>query len=421
MEPSGTLADVPAKTLIKQAQKDQLTGTLNIEAGEYKAHLYFFNGQLLHAIMNDKVGGDKSGEDAVFAVLDWGDGDYDIDHKSLPAKQTIFVKATELIAKHVPSATPYLPPRANQQPSGYPSSPPGYPPYPQAPPGYPPTPYPPPAYYPPPSAPVPSAPPGGDYSGVPEFAASTSPTETIPETDATESEKIAKNSELEQPQDEDYFSIPEMYRTLSPSEDVSSEGMRLFDPPFPEGVHPAASSAVLDFPKILRKLHQDGSSGYISLRGTNFKSVLLLSDGTIIASFYEVRGALLNGEKAFNKILSHIEAGQGDINVENLDHQQLEAFIKLITTPVLGQTFPAKWFNLKEMVSSFLEMESSVAIVVESEDDKESDYGIIMLAKGSLIGAYTRNTPKLTSDLTLIEDLQTSLTNGALTIRSDSI
>lgn len=70
--------------LIQHNCQDGKTARLTIRAGNQQAMLYFANGQVVHASL-----GDLQGEEAVYRVLGWEDGEFNLETGIQPPARTI--------------------------------------------------------------------------------------------------------------------------------------------------------------------------------------------------------------------------------------------------------------------------------------------------------------------------------------------
>ena len=94
MQPHGSLAETPLRSLLEAAQGERSTGTLTVRNGNGQSTaLYFLFGHLFHA-----QGNGKAGDDAVVSALHWTRGDFDFDAKAkLPADETVKAGIPELV------------------------------------------------------------------------------------------------------------------------------------------------------------------------------------------------------------------------------------------------------------------------------------------------------------------------------------
>ena len=108
MQPHGSLAENPLRSLLESAQGERSTGTLIVHNGNGEsASLYFLFGHLFHAQANG-----KSGDEAVVNALHWTRGDFEFDAKQkLPSDETVKAGIPDLVraADAAPRSAPAEP------------------------------------------------------------------------------------------------------------------------------------------------------------------------------------------------------------------------------------------------------------------------------------------------------------------------
>jgi hypothetical protein len=104
VNPNGSLAENPLRSLLETAQSERSTGTLTLRNGNGQAtSLYLLFGHLFHA-----QGEGKAGDDAVVNALRWTKGNFEFDPKAkLPADETVKAGIPELV--QVAATTPPSP------------------------------------------------------------------------------------------------------------------------------------------------------------------------------------------------------------------------------------------------------------------------------------------------------------------------
>ncbi len=97
LENRGSIAERPITTLLQTMQAERSTGTLQIRRGSDLAQFFFLFGHLFHALIGTPDG-TLQGEDAVFRVLAWGEGEFTFDPKAkLPPEETIKASTHEIL------------------------------------------------------------------------------------------------------------------------------------------------------------------------------------------------------------------------------------------------------------------------------------------------------------------------------------
>jgi hypothetical protein len=111
LQPNGSLAEIPLRSLLETAQGERSTGTLTVRNGNgQSASLYFLFGHLFHAQSDG-----KAGDEAVVNALNWTKGDFEFDAKAkLPADESVKAGISELVqaAESAPRVQEAAEPRA---------------------------------------------------------------------------------------------------------------------------------------------------------------------------------------------------------------------------------------------------------------------------------------------------------------------
>lgn len=69
----GRLQDMAVADLIQHTCQDQKTARVQLRNGREKGELYFKNGNVVHALVND-----RTGEDAVYRLMNWDQGTFEL-------------------------------------------------------------------------------------------------------------------------------------------------------------------------------------------------------------------------------------------------------------------------------------------------------------------------------------------------------
>jgi predicted regulator of Ras-like GTPase activity (Roadblock/LC7/MglB family) len=80
----GNLLDMSVADLIQQYCQDRRTAQLKIEHSGRQAFLYFDSGNVSHAVLEDRMG-----EDVIFEILQWKDGNFDLETGVQPPRTSI--------------------------------------------------------------------------------------------------------------------------------------------------------------------------------------------------------------------------------------------------------------------------------------------------------------------------------------------
>ena len=92
MELWGNLKDFSLPDVIQLVGFGRKSGVLGVEHNGSTAKLFFMEGNVVHAEMNDRVG-----EDAVFMLFRLGEGEFRFQAEAAPPEQTIFMDPTNLV------------------------------------------------------------------------------------------------------------------------------------------------------------------------------------------------------------------------------------------------------------------------------------------------------------------------------------
>jgi hypothetical protein len=419
VQTQGSLRDGGLATLLQSMQAERATGTLTIDNGGDTCSLYFLFGHLFHA-----SGAGGQGEEVVIDALGWDDGSYQFDPRAkLPAEETIKASPAELIAaadsRHAPA------PAASTGASAWPDSTPAYSapdaysapaaslPEPVEEPAYAvtaPTPAPEPAfetYTPAPAEPEPApvaemqqapaavAPEPVSYTPAPEPEPEPEPAPAQPEPAAYEPAPAASSPAPAASPD----------RPAAPAPGGSAAGtpsVRVYPLPSGRAHYEGLKSAFVDFPRLLRTLRSDRHTGYVNLSGTGYSGVILLNDGQALQALCS-NGTAVQGEAAFLQIRRHMDAGDGVIDVIELDGETVTALAQLFTSPYLYSGLLGRFVNLEALLEYLAEEHVSGSVVVQTPNEA----GIILLRDGDILGTYTESQRSLDKATTAVASLAT--------------
>ena len=410
MQTQGSLSDGGLATLLQSMQAERATGTLTIDNGGDSCSLYFLFGHLFHA-----SGAGGQGEEVVIDALGWNDGSYQFDPRAkLPAEETIKASPAELIAaaeSRAPAAA------ASTGASSWPDAAPAYSSadtYSPAPAASLPEPIEEPAYAvaspapEPEPAPVAEAP-APEPEPVPEF-------QTAPEAPAPEPVSYEPAPAPVSYQPEPAAAEPETVApaasapAASPDRPMPSSGgsatevpaVRVYPLPSGRAHYEGLKSAFVDFPRLLRTLRSDRHTGYVNLSGTGYSGVILLNDGQALEALCS-NGTAVQGEDAFLQIRRHMDAGDGVIDVIELDGETVTALAQLFTSPYLYSGLLGRFVNLEALLEYLAEEHVSGSVVVQTPNEA----GIILLRDGDILGTYTESQRSLDKATTAVASLAT--------------
>jgi hypothetical protein len=402
VQTQGSLSDGGLATLLQSMQAERATGTLTIDNGGDSCSLYFLFGHLFHA-----SGPGGQGEEVVIDALGWDDGSYQFDPRAkLPAEETIKASPAELIAaadsRHAPAAT------ASTGASTWPDAAPAYAPetYTPAPAASLPEPIEEPAYAVATSTPAPEAaaetyspaPAEPEPAPMPEFQPAPAP------------EPVAYQA----PEPLSYQPAPAAPSTApaaSPDRPVSAPAggassseppVRVYPLPSGRAHYEGLKSAFVDFPRLLRTLRSDRHTGYVNLSGSGYSGVILLNDGQALQAL-STNGTAVQGEDAFLQIRRHMDAGDGVIDVIELEGETVTALAQLFTSPYLYSGLLGRFVNLEALLEYLAEEHVSGSVVVQTP----TEAGIILLRDGDILGTYTESQRSLDKATTAVASLAT--------------
>jgi Domain of unknown function (DUF4388) len=411
VQTQGSLSDGGLATLLQSMQAERATGTLTIDNGGDSCSLYFLFGHLFHA-----SGPGGQGEEVVIDALGWNDGSYQFDPRAkLPAEETIKASPAELIAaaeSRAPAAA------ASTGASTWPDAAPAYSSadtYSPAPAASLPEPIEEPAYA--VSAPAPEAAPEAaaeapapepEPEPVPEFQ--TAPEAPVPEPVSYQPAPAPVSYQSEPAAEPDSVAPAASAPAASPERPMPSTGgaatevpaVRVYPLPSGRAHYEGLKSAFVDFPRLLRTLRSDRHTGYVNLSGTGYSGVILLNDGQALEALCS-NGTAVQGEDAFLQIRRHMDAGDGVIDVIELDGETVTALAQLFTSPYLYSGLLGRFVNLEALLEYLAEEHVSGSVVVQTPNEA----GIILLRDGDILGTYTESQRSLDKATTAVAALAT--------------
>jgi hypothetical protein len=408
VQTQGSLSDGGLATLLQSMQAERATGTLTIDNGGDNCSLYFLFGHLFHA-----SGPGGQGEEVVIDALGWDDGSYQFDPRAkLPAEETIKASPAELIAaaeSRAPAAA------ASTSASSWPDPAPAYPAadtYSPAPAASLPEPIEEPAYAvsAPAPEPVAEAPaPEPEPEPAPEAPATPEAPEPVSWQPAPAPEPVSYQPAPAPAEPEPEPVAPAASApAASPDRPVPSIGgaaveapaVRVYPLPSGRAHYEGLKSAFVDFPRLLRTLRSDRHTGYVNLSGTGYSGVILLNDGQALEALCS-NGTAVQGEDAFLQIRRHMDAGDGVIDVIELDGETVTALAQLFTSPYLYSGLLGRFVNLEALLEYLAEEHVSGSVVVQTPNEA----GIILLRDGDILGTYTESQRSLDKATTAVAAL----------------
>ncbi len=390
MQTQGSLHDGGLATLLQSMQAERATGTLTIDNGGDSCSLYFLFGHLFHA---NGPGG--QGEEVVIDALGWDDGSYQFDPRAkLPAEETIKASPAELIAA-AESRTPAA--ASSTGASSWPDAAPAY----SAPDTYSPAPA--------ASLPEPIEEPAYAVAGTPPADSAETYEPAAPEPAPAPMPEFIPAPATPAPEPVSYTSAPEPVSyepapaatapAASPDRPVgaapggaaaSSPTVRVYPLPSGRAHYEGLKSAFVDFPRLLRTLRSDRHTGYVNLSGNGYSGVILLNDGQALQALCS-NGTAVQGEAAFLQIRRHMDAGDGVIDVIELEGETVTALAQLFTSPYLYSGLLGRFVNLEALLEYLAEEHVSGSVVVQTPNEA----GIILLRDGDILGTYTESQRSL--------------------------
>jgi outer membrane biosynthesis protein TonB len=418
VQTQGSLRDGGLATLLQSMQAERATGTLTIDNGGDNCSLYFLFGHLFHA-----SGPGGQGEEVVIDALGWDDGSYQFDPRAkLPAEETIKASPAELIAA-AESRTPAA--AASTGASTWPDAAPAYstpdtyspapaaslpepieePAYAVAAPAPEPEPTPEPVAEAPAPAPEPEPEPVAEVQAAPEApVAEPYSYEAAPAAASYQPEPAAAQPEPEPvaPAASAPAASPDRTPSSPGGAATDAPAVRVYPLPSGRAHYEGLKSAFVDFPRLLRTLRSDRHTGYVNLSGTGYSGVILLNDGQALEALCS-NGTAVQGEDAFLQIRRHMDAGDGVIDVIELDGETVTALAQLFTSPYLYSGLLGRFVNLEALLEYLAEEHVSGSVVVQTPNEA----GIILLRDGDILGTYTESQRSLDKATTAVAALAT--------------
>ena len=183
---------------------------------------------------------------------------------------------------------------------------------------------------------------------------------------------------------------------------ASEPSVRVYPLPSGRAHYEGLKSAFVDFPRLLRTLRSDRHTGYVNLSGNGYSGVILLNDGQALQALCS-NGTAVQGDNAFLQIRRHMDAGDGVIDVIELDGETVTALAQLFTSPYLYSGLLGRFVNLEALLEYLAEEHVSGSVVVQTP----TEAGIILLRDGDILGTYTESQRSLDKATTAVASLAT--------------
>jgi len=164
--------------------------------------------------------------------------------------------------------------------------------------------------------------------------------------------------------------------------------------PLPSGkaIYEGLKSAFVDFAKLVRTLESDKHTGYVRLDGSDFASVLLIHDGHVLEALHS-DSSLHQGLDAFDRLRERMDRGEGLLDVIALSGETVVALAQLLTARPMFTGLLGRFINFDALLEYLAEENVDGSVVVGGG----TEMGVILLRKGSVIGAYTQSKRDLQS------------------------
>ena len=158
--------------------------------------------------------------------------------------------------------------------------------------------------------------------------------------------------------------------------------------PVPNGqvLYDSLKSSFVDLGRLITTLRNEAFTGYVRLTTEDVTGLVLVREGSVLECIYS--GApeeMTLGKPALRLFDEDVAKGKGILDVIGLDSAVVEAMHGLAVFKPMYTNLSAAWVDMKAFIKFLKERKLTGSVVIRAT----AGTGVISLAEGELIGAYT--------------------------------
>lgn len=160
--------------------------------------------------------------------------------------------------------------------------------------------------------------------------------------------------------------------------------MQLFAMPPGDNVQ-RLRSAFVALEKMLATMESDRFTGYLRVHSAGLNGVVLLVDGGVVETLYDIPPVVVTGERALGLVATTVADGEGELDIVGLEPELVMGLYQLLTAPTLYENLFARFVDVPALLEYLSESGTNGSVIVTNGEDQ----GVILMRGGDLLTAYT--------------------------------
>ncbi|MEA2682169.1 MAG: hypothetical protein QOK05_497 [Chloroflexota bacterium] len=162
------------------------------------------------------------------------------------------------------------------------------------------------------------------------------------------------------------------------------EAMQLYAMPPGDSLQRLRSDFVA-LEKMLATMESDRFTGYLRVHATGLNGVVLLVDGGVVETLYDIPPVVVTGERALGLVAATVAQGEGELDIVALEAEVVMGLYQLLTAPSLYENLFARFVDVPALLEYLSEMATNGSVIVTNGEEQ----GVILMRGGDLLTAYT--------------------------------
>jgi hypothetical protein len=137
--------------------------------------------------------------------------------------------------------------------------------------------------------------------------------------------------------------------------------------------------------KMLATMESEGFTGYLRVHSTGLNGVVLLVDGGVVETLYDIAPVVVTGERALGLVATTVADGEGELDIVALEAELVIGLYQLLTAPTLYKNLFARFVDVPALLEYLSESATNGSVIVTNGEEQ----GVILMRGGALLTAYT--------------------------------
>ncbi|GAC1334319.1 MAG: hypothetical protein NVSMB17_15800 [Candidatus Dormibacteria bacterium] len=140
--------------------------------------------------------------------------------------------------------------------------------------------------------------------------------------------------------------------------------------------------------KMLATMDGSRFTGYLRVHGEGLNGVVLLLDGGVVESLFDMPPVVATGERALGIVGATVARGEGELDIVALSPEVVTGLYQLLTAPTLYENLFARFVDVPGLLEHLGETKTSGSVVVTDGEE----HGVVLLREGAILAAYTADS-----------------------------